>query len=162
MNEKVKEFLDAKKEAEKKKYEEDKQKTLIELGLFEKVYSPNNEYSEEFCFSEWDSSNLTSKYYKKVPIEITDEEYQEVKKYSKKFIDVSANNPISAILKVIAVIVYIVGFIAGIIIGASISSITMEFSWGGAFAYWAVSFFSGTTILGFAEIIQLLTDIKNK
>ena len=39
MNEKLKEFLDAKKEAEQKKYEEEKQKTLIELGLFEKVYS---------------------------------------------------------------------------------------------------------------------------
>ena len=38
MNEKLKDFLDAKKDAEKKRYEEEKQKTLIELGLYEKVY----------------------------------------------------------------------------------------------------------------------------
>ena len=158
MNEKLKEFLDAKKDAEKKKYQEEKQKTLIELGLFEKVYSPDNNYSDEFSSSEWDSANSTSKYYKKVPIEITDEEYQEVKKYSKGDVLVQNNNPIATTLRVIAVLVYIVGFISGIAIGDAVA----EYSWGTAFIYWFVSFFSGTTILGFAEIIQLLDDIKKK
>lgn len=158
MNEKLKDFLDAKKDAEKKRYEEEKQKTLIELGLYEKVYSPDNNYSEEFSSSEWDSANLTNKYYKKVPVEITDEEYQEVKKYSKGDVLVQNNNPIATTLRVIAVLVYIVGFIGGIVIGDAVA----EYSWGTAFIYWFVSFFSGTTILGFAEIIQLLHDIKNK
>lgn len=77
----MKGFLATQKYAEKKKYEEEKQKTLLELGLFEKVYSPDNKQSEEFSSFEWDRTSSTNKYYKKVPIEITDEEYQEVKKY---------------------------------------------------------------------------------
>ena len=162
MNEKLKEFLEAKKDAEKKKYQEEKQKTLIELGLFEKVYSPDNNYSAEFSSYEWDSANSTNKYYKKVPVEITDEEYQEVKKYSKGDVLVQNNNPIATTLRVIAVLVYIVGFIGGIVIGDAAAEYSWEFSWGTAFIYWFISFFSGTTILGFAEIIQLLNDIKNK
>ena len=207
MNEKLKEFLDAKKDTEQKKYEKEKQRTLLELGLYEKVYAPTvgyghidgdnkvvkfpitnkntkigdiikvsisgekvdviidkieSEYSEEFSSSEWDSASSTNKYYKKVPVEITDEEYQEVKKYSKGDVLVQNNNPIATTLRVIAVLVYIVGFIGGIVIGDAVAEYSWEFSWGTAFIYWFVSFFSGTTILGFAEIIQLLHDIKNK
>ncbi len=168
MNEKLKEFLDAKKDAEKKKYEEEKQKTLIELGLFEKVYSPDNNYSEEFSSSEWDSANSTNKYYKKVPVEITDEEYQEVKKYSKKD-DTSEINPIATALTVIAWVVFIGGFIAGIALGnvevvkGSYYTYTdTEFSFAIAFTYWCVALISGTMFLGFAEIIKLLDAIKKK
>ena len=168
MNEKLKEFLDAKKEAEQKKYEEEKQKTLIELGLFEKVYSPDNNYSEEFSSCEWDSANSTNKYYKKVTVEITDEEYQEVKKYSKKE-ETTENNPIATALTVIAWIVFIGGFIAGIALGTVevergyyYTYTDTEFSFAIAFGYWCVSLISGTMFLGFAEIIKLLNDIKRK
>lgn len=158
MNEKLKEFLDAKKEAEQKKYEEEKQKTLIELGLFEKVYSPDDNYSEEYSCCEWDSANSTNKYYKKVTVEITDEEYQEVKKYSDLKNNDNDKNPIATILKVIAVIVYIAGFIASFFLGVDrygdISAMVM--------VWWIVFFISGTIYLGFAEIIQLLEDIKKK
>ena len=169
MNEKLKEFLDAKKDAEKKKYEKEKQKTLIELGLYEKVYSPDNNYSEEFSSSEWDSANSTYNYYKKVPVEITDEEYQEVKKYSKKD-DTSEINPIATALTVIAWVVFIGGFIAGFVLGneevvvkGSYYTYTdTEFSFTIAFAYWCVALISGTMFLGFAEIIKLLDAIKKK
>ena len=165
MNEKLKEFLDAKKDAEKKKYEDEKQKTLIELGLFEKVYSPDDNYSEEYSSCEWDSANSTNKYFKKVPVEITDEEYQEVKKYSKKE-ETTENNPIATALSVIAWIVFIGGFIAGIASG--IIEVDgyyydyTEFSFAIAFIYWGVSLVSGTMFLGFAEIIKLLDAIKKK
>ncbi|MBQ7096620.1 MAG: hypothetical protein IJN96_00935 [Clostridia bacterium] len=207
MNDKVKAFLDAKKDAEMKKLEESKNKTLIELGLYEKEYAPmvghghvegnskdlkfmiknkrakigdiitvskngeridviidsiQSEYNSEFPEAEWDSDNLTNKYYKKVPVEITEEEYEEVKKYSKDSVKVVTDNSIAATLKVIAVFVYIVGFIAGVVIGGALTDYTRDFSWGTAFACWFLSLFSGTTVLGFAEIIQLLTDIKNK
>ena len=168
MNEKLKEFLDAKKEAEQKKYEEEKQKTLIELGLFEKVYSPDDNYSEEYSCCEWDSANLTNKYYKKVTVEITDEEYQEVKKYSKKE-ETTENNPIATALTVIAWIVFIGGFIAGIALGTVevergyyYTYTDTEFSFVVAFVYWCVSLISGTMFLGFAEIIKLLDAIKKK
>ena len=51
--------------------------------MYEKVYSPENEYSAEYPFSEWDSVSSTTKYFKKLAYEITDEEYEEVKKYLK-------------------------------------------------------------------------------
>ena len=60
MNERVKEFLDAKKLEEKKKYEQRKNTTLIKLGLFEKVYSEKEEYSAAFPYSEYDSEKHTA------------------------------------------------------------------------------------------------------
>ncbi len=168
MNEKLKEFLDAKKVAEKKKYEEEKQKTEIELGLYEKVYSPDNNYGGEFSSSEWDNATSTYKFYKKVPVEITDEEYQEVKKYSKKE-NTTGNNPIATALTVIAWIVFIGGFIAGIALGTvevergyHYTYTDTEFSFAVAFVYWCVSLICGTIFLGFAEIIKLLDAIKKK
>ena len=165
MNEKVKEFLDAKKKAEQKKYAEEKQKTLIALGLFEKVYSPNNTYSAEFPVYEYDSVSGKNKWYKKVPIEITDEEYQEVKKYAKKE-ESSKTNPIASILTALAWIVFIGGFIAGLVFGTveveSSYYSEAEFSLAAAFVYWCDAFIYGTIFLVFAEIIKLLEAIKNK
>lgn len=165
MNEKLKEFLDAKKEAEQKKHEEEKQKTLIELGLFEKVYSPDNKQSEEFPFYEWDDGTPTSRYYKEVPIEITDEEYQEVKKYLKKE-DETKNNPIATGLTFIAWAVIICGFVAGCVLGnievAGYYGGYTKFSFAVAFTYWCVALISGTMFLGFAEIIKLLEAVKRK
>lgn len=207
MNEKLKGFLDDKKDAEQREYEKEKQRTLLKLGLYEKVYAPavgyghidgdnkvmkfpitnkntktgdiikvsrngeiidviidkiEIEYNDEFPSFEWDIASSKGKYYKKVPIEITDEEYQEIKKYSKDDFLAQNNNPIAFTLKVIAILVYIVGFIGGIVMGNAVAEYSWDFSWGSAFIFWFVSFFSGTTILGFAEIIQLLHDIKNK
>ena len=168
MNEKLKNFLDAKKDSEIKKNEETKQKTLLDLGLYEKVYSSDNKYSGEFCLSEWDSATQTSKYYKKVPIEITDEEYQEVKKYSKEEV-ATENNSVAVALTIIAWVIFIVGFIAGIALGTVevekgyyYTYTDTEFSFAIAFVYWCVSLISGTMFLGFAEIIKLLDAIKRK
>ncbi len=168
MHEKVKEFLDAKKDAENKKYEEEKQKTLIELGLYEKVYSPDNNYSEEFSSPEWDNANSTYKYYKIVPVELTDEEFQEIKKYS-KIETTTKSNPVAIALTVIAWIIFIGGFIAGIALGTVevergyyYTYTDTEFSFAVAFVYWCVSLISGTMFLGFAEIIKLLDAIRRK
>ena len=129
MNEKLKAFFETKKEEElkkqdelNKKQEEVKKKTLIDLGLFEKVYSPDNKQSDEFSCYEWDSINSTNKYYKKVPVEVTDEEYEEIKKYSKQTEDIIHNNfnrynYVAISLTVIAYVIFIVGFIAGILFG---------------------------------------------
>ena len=171
MNDKLKEFLDVKKADEKNRYEEEKRETLIDLGLFEKVYSPDNSYNEEFSWVEWDGSS-TNKYYKKVPVEITDEEYQEVKKYlrqEKTKKETTYNNPIATALTVIAWVLFIGGFIAGIALGTVevergyyYTYTDTEFSFAIAFVYWCVSLISGTMFLGFAEIIKLLDAIKRK
>ena len=165
MNEKLKEFLDAKKYAERQAYEEKKNQTLLELGLFEKVYSPDNKQSEEFSSFEWDRVNSINKYYKKVPIKLTDEEYQEVKKCLNKEA-LSKNNPIATGLTFIAWAVFFCGFIAGGVLGSTevggYYGSSTEFSFAVAFVYWCASLISGTMFLGFAEIIKLLDAIKKK
>lgn len=218
MNERVKEFLYEKKCEEKEKFEEEKRKTVIELGMWNKVYAPmkgfghlknsddtrvtfpikevnakigdavkvsvngeivdavidkiQSEKSYEFYLPEWDEINLMTKYYKEVPIEITDEEYQELKKYTNKevkFVSDNSLNSVATALKVIAWLVMIGGFIAGGILGdVEITKgtyyryTTTEFSFAVAFTYWCGAFISGMIFLGFSEIIQLLSDIKNK
>ena len=155
MNERVKEFLDAKKEAEKKKYEEKKQKILFDAGLYEKVYV--DEYDDE-TFCEYDDTAQAQAYYKMAPVKVTDEEFEEIKKYIEPQDIENDKNPIATILKVIAVIVYIAGFIASFFLGVDrygdVSAMVM--------VWWIVFFISGTIYLGFAEIIQLLEDIKKK
>ncbi len=162
MNEKVQEFLKQKKENEYKKYQETKRKSLIASGLYEKIYSPDNKKSEEYPYQETESG----KYFKGVPFEVTDEEYEEIKKYLSQSDDAMdalknhfrKNNPIAAILTVIAWVVYISGLIVGCVYGVD--------RWGDPtilmLVYWVAAFIIGTVYLGFAEIIKLLTEIKNK
>ena len=168
MNKQITDFLATRKAAEEEKYEKEKQKILIELGLVEKKYSPDGNYSNEFYLSEWDSANSTTKFYKNVPIEITDEEYQEVKECL-KIEETTSNNPISTALTVIAWVLFIGGFIAGIVFGTVevekgyyYTYTDTEFSFAIAFVYWCTSLISGTMFLGFAEIIKLLDTIKKK
>ena len=94
MNAKVQEFIDKMKEEEKERElrhkEEEKKlrdKHLISLGLVDKEKSTQTiEYSTNWKngFDEWDADK--KKYYRKVevnsPIEVTDEEYQEILKYA--------------------------------------------------------------------------------
>ena len=168
MHEKLKNFLETKKANEKKKSDEQKQKTLIELGLYDKIYSPDNKSSSEFPLSEWDYNNSTTKFYKKVPIDVTDEEYEEIKKYSTNK-TLSENNSIATFLNVIACILFVGGFFAGFLFGTIevekgyyYTYTDTEFSITIAFICWFISFISGTVFLGFSEIIKLLNDIKRK
>ena len=57
-------FLLLKKRKKEKKLEAEKNDTLIKLGLYEKVY----------LSSENENDDSNSKYFKKVAIEVTDEE----------------------------------------------------------------------------------------
>lgn len=163
MNERLAAFLNA----ERKRDEEEKRKTLFELGLVERVYAPDNKYSSEFYLCEWSPDGSAQRYYKNVPIEITDEEYQEVKKCLNR--NTSTKNPVATTLTVISWIIFIGGFIAGIVLGKQpvirgtyYQHVDMEFSFAAALVWWATSFISGMIFLGFAEIIKLLHAIKNK
>ena len=161
MNEKVKEFLDAKKAEEIKKYEKEKADTLLELGLYEKEYSPTNSYSSEYSYYEWDETIKANRYFKIASINITDEEYEEIKKYNREP-EVIRSNPVANIFKVIAWVIFIIGFIIGLTMGIELAEYSEEFAWGAAFIYWCISFVIGMMFIGFAEIISLLEKIKNK
>ena len=134
---------------------ETKNDLLLKLGLYEKEYSDDAVPSAEY--QNWD--DIAQKYYRAVPVSVTDEEYAEILKYQKKDPSVP-DNTIAVIFKVIGYFIFVIGFIIGIILGAS--TISGDFSFVVALTYWGVSFISGMVFLGFAEIIQLLTEIKNK
>lgn len=160
MNKMVEEYINSKRKEEREKYLKDKNETLIKLGIYEKVYSPINMLSEEYPWIEWDDEKEDELYYKKVAADVSDEEYEEILRLNKeiKQKQQSQQNPIAMTLMVIAVITYIAGFIAGIALGWD----GYDFNIMIAFIYWCVAFISGTMLLGFAEIIKLLNDIKNK
>jgi len=167
MHQLVQEYLNKKSNEKSELALKKRNDLLLELGLFEKEYSDKNEYSTEFPESEWDNQANTSKYYRKVPVQVSDEEYSEILKYQKQ--EAKPLNAISTVFTVLAWIVFFGGFIAGIVFGnvevtkGYKSTYTeTEFSFALALTYWAISFVSGMFFLGLAEIIQLLTDIKNK
>ena len=166
MNELVEKYIKEKEAEAKEKLEKEKANKLYALGLFEKEYAPDGEWS--YKFTEYDSE--TKKYYKKVPIQISDKEYEEVLKYSETSVEeTTKENVISILLKVVAWIIFIGGFIAGIAMGTVeverglyYSYTETVFSFAVAFIYWSVAFISGISFLGFAEIIKLLDEIKRK
>lgn len=177
MNEVVKQYLDKKQAAiveEKKRLRDE---YLIENGLFNKEYiAPGYKVPDDAEY-EWDAKSGTSNYYKKVAIEVTDEEFEEIKKTVDEYNEVQGTsyteaprNNVATALKVIAWLVYIGGFIAGIALafvdesveGLYRTYLKTVFSFSNAFSYWCIAFGCGTLFLGLSEIINLLNDIKNK
>lgn len=164
MHELLKNYV-AKKEAEKRElYEKKKNDLLISQGLYEKVYSDKSRYSKEFSNQEFDSDTNKYRYYKMVPIEISEEEYQQIKELSNTTNPVE-KNIVASILTGSAWIIFIVGFILGIVFGNVEIEIPFadysEFSFAIALIYWATSFISGLILLGIAEIIKLINNVSN-
>ena len=163
MNQKVQEFINQQKiQAEYNKNME-KAKVLNDLGLYDKEYSENPAWSEEYPDYEYDQETKEGRYFKKIPINVTDEEYAEILKYYSNIAInqdenneiKSGNNSIATVFTVIAVIIFIAGFFVGLYLGEEIGYDVASICWGS-------SFLSGMFVLGFAEIIKLLNAIKNK
>lgn len=159
MNLKAQEYIDKKLEDINKKKNNEMEKFLIREGLYEKVYPEENKYSFEYSYTETDPVTQETKYYKKVAIEVTDEEYAEIKRayeMAKEEKPKQEEDSISVLLKVVGVILYIAGAFAGLIVGSENESFMI------GLLYFIVAFVSGTSFLGFARIIELLTEINNK
>ena len=148
-----KEDLDTKKRA-----------LATELGMLKRTYSPDNEYSEEYPEAERDCETSAVRFYKEEPIEMTDSEYEQLKKYISKKRAVK-KNPLVIIIKVIAILTALSGIISCIsFLGINLPNV-------GAFT--ADVYISLVTSLlntiiravlywGFAEIIRLLDNIHSK
>ena len=146
MNQQVQAFLDSEKEKALRR----RQEHLIDLGFYEKVYAPDDQSGEEYPFFDWDSDK--PRYYKKVVVDVTEEEYREILKYTAE--PEADRNAVATILAVIAWIIFIAGFIAGLGLVYDTFAITL--------LCWLGSFISGMTFLGLSEIIKLLHAIKRK
>lgn len=103
-------------ESMKKEQKLNRDKKLVELGLYRKETATQKDYD---IFTE-DCGVL--KYYKKVPIEVTDEEYEEICKYSKVATTTNTTNIaakeniVSTIFFRIALVIWILGVIGSVFI----------------------------------------------
>ena len=167
MNKIVQEFIDKKKAEIENNKNKEKRKLLMDLGICEKEYSQSSAWSEEYPDYEYDQETKEGRYFKKIPINVTDEEYEEILKYCKQSDNttpVNKENKVAKVLTGIAYAIFIIGAILGFAMGytKNIPEDTYYFSFAVAVAWWCVSFIGGMFMLGFAEIIKLLTAIKNK
>ena len=95
-------------------------------------------------------------FYKLQPIEISDEDYEELLKYfPKEEDDIPVGSGIASVITVIGVLTMICGLIGGFYLLTDVS---------GALGLISIiySFVSGFLFLGFAEIIKMLKQIKDK
>lgn len=163
----VQEFIDKKKAEIENNKNKEKRELLMNLGICEKEYSQSSAWSEEYPDYEYDQETKEGRYFKKIPINVTDEEYEEILKYCKQSDNttpVNKENKVAKVLTGIAYAIFIVGAILGFVMGYTkdILDDTYSFSFAVAIAWWGVSFIGGMFMLGFAEIIKLLNAIKNK
>lgn len=180
MHEKVKQFFDE----QKKKEHLERTPVLIELGLYEKEYNPaGNIYSAEYRFREYDQITGVKRYYKKVAIDVTDEEFEKITKIVEKTKGskvspttpqapsarsnvIVARNKISKLLLVVAWFIIALGFIVGLREGIIKigSGRFAEYKWDYVVSLvdWIITAITGIVFIGFSEIINLLEKIKNK
>lgn len=149
-------------------YGTDKQREylLINAGLYEKVYAPENESENYSVYPYKDKNN--NKRYKKVAIEVTDEEFLIIKKKfeenqnksNDKFNNESSyidnENKIANILKSIGIVIFIIGFILAIVTGVQAESFITSI------IVLCATTISGILFLGLSEIINLLNILVHK
>lgn len=164
MNEKAQKYIDMKIAMHKEIENRRKYEFLLRENLVEKVYSPDNKYSNEYPEYEWDDNLKCQRYYKKMPIYLNDEEFDEVvKSYNLGAINYNIspasfypkkNLKTSTSLKVLAWVNYVMGTLLALYF--------IEYNTTNFFIYLTLGISCGTMFLGFAKIIDLLDDIKHK
>ena len=102
---------------------EHREKTLINAGLVERKYSPDNKASYEYPHCEYDS-NGDKRYYRDVAIKITDEQWQEVLEKNDAIKQMEMRK-LPKIIKATSWIMSIIIWIVGLT-----SSVTEEHYWG--------------------------------
>lgn len=159
MHELAQEFIERKKKELSEKKKEEIKQFLISNGLFEKIYADKGEEDSTFLYPYYDTKK--DLFYYEEPIRISEEEYEELKKYTNTE-KVHTNTPKNSrsfaekLLKALAYTLYTLGFIGSIsILVATSNSILF-------LGYLISVFIGGTVFYGFGEIIRLLNDIKNK
>lgn len=174
MNKQVQEYINSKKkeleEIQKEKKQSAKESFLIEEGFCNKVYAPESgEFSKaEYHYSEYDKEKEAYFYYKLVPMDISDEDYESMLSAYNAVEDESDDeddddeeeedipkNNIAIFMTVVSVSVYIVGLVVGIVLGKNLGHYS-HFEWISASICWFAGFVYGSLFLGVSEVIKLL------
>ena len=170
MNEKVQNFIEQKNKEVMEAKNKEKEDFLDRYGLYTAVYSEEKpsayafteEEKKEYPFIKWDNGKAIR--YKKVYDEITDEEYEAMKKAEEPVLDEHNDeenySSIAMVLNIMGVVVYLTAFVLGIVLGnqtvSGYYSSHTEFNLGIAVVYWVIGAFSGTILLGFGKIVESL------
>ena len=136
MNAKVQEFINKMKEEQRKKELKQKEELLISLGLVDesktikRIVYLNDEECKDSTTSKWDAEKQM--FYEAImspaPIEVTDEEYQEILKYSsnierrKQIKKDNKETPCADTINVIVKIFLVINIIGGLIL-------SIQFGW---------------------------------
>lgn len=120
MDAKVKEFLDAAKAKEREAFEKKRDEHLISLGLIDEESEVVREYSSYYStrFEKWDVDKKMYYYDRKQPVKVTDEEYEEILKYSTKneIEEIEIENGAEKFLSVMNGINLAIGIIAAVVL----------------------------------------------
>ena len=137
----------------------------MEMGIYKKIYEEEEGFEAQEAITEWNVIESKWDYFVKKPIVVDDEEYNKIlrlEKESERLENGEGTNAVAKALTISAWIVYLVGFVVGIMMGTNTTRYGDEFHFITALIYWIITFISGTTFLGLAEIIKILEYIKRK
>ncbi len=143
MNKKLERYLKELENDKIKSY----QKYLMKHGVYERKSEEGEENAYRVRNENWEVMYVN-------PIDISIEDVEKIENYVN--IGTATNNEIATAIAIVAVLIYIVGFIYGSTV------LGIEESWGLALIYWCAFGVSGTIMLGFSEIINLLHKINLK
>lgn len=176
MNEIVENYINRRKKELQQAQTEEKNKHLISLGLYKKVYSPKKENSgtadiiDEHTTPEYpELDQNTGKAYKCVAIEVSDEDYQRICELECNPPDRPCGKPSAEEFKntkattlfVLGWLIIFIGFAAGFVAGIVSKSARINGSFGISIAvsYWVRALVYGVLLIAFSEIISQLSDI---
>ena len=165
MNPKVKQFLEEAKAKERAEFEKQRDAHLIKLGLVDEDKS-TIEYSDCYLpvdgFEKYDREQ--NKYYKRVPapIEVTDEEYELIKRYSATKPTVAQNNDAEIFLDKVNSIVASVSIVISIVLAVlALKDGSWVLFWG-AVVIAIVSLISSAAVKVLLNISNNLHEINSK
>ena len=163
MNERVENYLNQKKEEERKKQAAYREKVLLAAGLFERQY-----VSQEEGERTWDDSVIwdaqAQQYYRKVAIAVTDEEFAQIEKYTQEKQDSGESGMFTNVGRKImdlASVVCWLGIIGSIITGiimmaAELVLLGLLVAVAGSIGSWIGSWFT----YGFGELLETTKQIE--
>lgn len=129
---------------------------LIKEGLFEKIYSDSTEYDDEYPEIEYLKSG-DFRYYKRVMIDLTEEEWEAVlAAYNETKDKAAVSAKESKAVTVMKIATYIIGTIGAIFSFSMLDAPKL------AIQYLAVSCAATVLLYGICEIVRLLEEINKK
>jgi len=154
MNEKLKAYFEKMEEDKKQRAQYEKDELLISQGLYETVYSdtPQSGYTYD---------KKAKKYYKLIPIEVSDDEYQRILDYVPDTIDPPKPSIWNTVMRIFAWSILVVVLIYGLVLCVQYI-LAGDLYYGLLIAVGAivVAFLSASGVMIFIDMAQNVADIE--